>query len=138
MGDFGFWELALILLVALLIAGPKRLPHIAAELGKWVGRIRNLSKEFKDELTQEIESKELTKQIKPFSEDLKKVGEEVNETVRSVNQNLRSVQPLADALQKQIDEGERYAYTPLSPDLTEASLEETPPTSDSDKQTKQH
>jgi sec-independent protein translocase protein TatB len=40
MFDVGFWELALIFMLGLMVLGPEKLPRIAAQLGRWIGRAR--------------------------------------------------------------------------------------------------
>ena len=40
MFDIGPGELLLVAIIGLLVLGPQRLPKVAAELGKWVGRAR--------------------------------------------------------------------------------------------------
>lgn len=40
MFDLGFQELIVIFLVALLVFGPKKLPELSRNLGRWVGEIR--------------------------------------------------------------------------------------------------
>ena len=40
MFDFGFWELALILVISLIVLGPERLPVFAAQLGSWIKKIK--------------------------------------------------------------------------------------------------
>ena len=40
MFDIGFWELSIIALVALIVIGPDKLPAVARNVGKWVGRTR--------------------------------------------------------------------------------------------------
>ena len=42
MFDIGFWELAVIAVVALLVIGPERLPDVARTMGKWIGSARRL------------------------------------------------------------------------------------------------
>ena len=43
-GNFGFWEILLILVVVLLMFGAKRIPEIAGSLGKGINEFkRNLS-----------------------------------------------------------------------------------------------
>jgi len=44
MGNFGIWEILLVLLVVLLVFGPKRLPEMGRSLGRGM-------REFKDSIT---------------------------------------------------------------------------------------
>jgi sec-independent protein translocase protein TatB len=62
MFDIGFWELSLILLLALLILGPERLPGMVSTIGNWAGRAkfmaRSLRMQVERELAQEVELKQ--------------------------------------------------------------------------------
>ena len=55
MFDVGFQELILIFIIGLLVLGPQRLPKVAAEIGKWVGRARRTAAELRRQLEREIE-----------------------------------------------------------------------------------
>ncbi len=55
MFDSGFGELILIFIIGLLVLGPQRLPKVAAEIGKWVGRARRTATELRRQLEREIE-----------------------------------------------------------------------------------
>ena len=55
MFDVGFNELVLIFIIGLLVLGPQRLPKVAAEIGKWVGRARRTAAELRRQLEREIE-----------------------------------------------------------------------------------
>jgi len=59
MFDIGFWELALIGLVALLVVGPERLPKLARTAGLWIGRGRRMLSSVKAEIDREIKAEEL-------------------------------------------------------------------------------
>ena len=59
MFDVGFAELVLISVIGLLVLGPQRLPKVAAELGKWVGRARRTATQLRRQLEREIELSEL-------------------------------------------------------------------------------
>jgi len=59
MFDIGFWELALIGLVLLLVVGPERLPKVARTAGLWVGRGRRMLGAMKEEIDREIKAQEL-------------------------------------------------------------------------------
>ncbi len=50
MGNIGGGELILVLLVALVVLGPQRLPGAMREVGKVVGELRRVSQGFKAEL----------------------------------------------------------------------------------------
>ena len=58
MGPIGFQELILILVVALLIFGPKKLPELGRSLGKALGEFRRASNEIKQSIEKELEDTE--------------------------------------------------------------------------------
>jgi len=59
MFDIGFWELALIAVVALLVIGPERLPKVARTTGLWVGRMRGFVLSVKADIDKELRAEEL-------------------------------------------------------------------------------
>lgn len=61
MFDAGFSELLLLFVIALVILGPERLPKVAAQLGRWIGRARRTATELRRQLEREIELSEVTK-----------------------------------------------------------------------------
>ena len=63
MFDIGFWELAIIGLVALVVIGPDRLPGVARTAGKWVGRTRHFISQVKKDIDREIQQDELKKAL---------------------------------------------------------------------------
>ena len=65
MFDVGFSELVLISIIGLLVLGPQRLPKVAAEIGKWIGRARRTATQLRRQLEREIELSELEKPLTP-------------------------------------------------------------------------
>ncbi|HHJ14903.1 MAG TPA: twin-arginine translocase subunit TatB [Gammaproteobacteria bacterium] len=63
MFDIGFWELALIGVVVLLVVGPERLPGLARTAGLWVGRMRRFVASVKADIDREIAADELKKAL---------------------------------------------------------------------------
>ena|SRR5690242_5204330 len=59
MFDIGPGELLLVAIIGLLVLGPQRLPKVAAEIGKWVGRARRTASQLRRQLEREIELSEL-------------------------------------------------------------------------------
>ena len=52
MFGIGPEELVLVLIVALLVLGPERLPRVARDVGRVVGELRRTSDEFREEFLQ--------------------------------------------------------------------------------------
>lgn len=59
MFDVGFSELVLIFVLGLLILGPERLPRVAAQLGRWVGKARHMATQLRRQLEHELEVNEI-------------------------------------------------------------------------------
>ncbi len=47
MGKIGLWEILLVVVVALVIFGPTKLPELARSVGKSISELRNAGKDFK-------------------------------------------------------------------------------------------
>jgi sec-independent protein translocase protein TatB len=102
MFDFFSWQhLSIMLVVALVVVGPKDLPRLMNMAGKWAGKARAMASEFRrsfDEMARESELAELRKEI----EDLKK-NNPVNDLANSmasveseVNSSMQAVAPAAE------------------------------------------
>ncbi len=66
MFDIGWSEMAVIMLVALIVIGPKDLPKVARTIGRWTGRARALARDFQrslDDMAREAELDEIKKSI---------------------------------------------------------------------------
>ena len=66
MFDFGWGELILIGIVALIAIGPKELPGALRTLGQWVAKVRRMASEFQNqfhEAMREAELAELKKEV---------------------------------------------------------------------------
>ena len=50
MFDIGWSEMLVIVLVAVIVVGPRDLPGVIRTVGKWVGKARSLSREFQRNL----------------------------------------------------------------------------------------
>ncbi len=60
--SLGFPELLIIMLVALIIFGPRKLPELGRSLGKSLGEFRKASNELKSTLEEEIRLEEVKEQ----------------------------------------------------------------------------
>lgn len=65
MFNFGFSEILLIMALALIVLGPKRIPEVAAALGKIVRDLRRLTNDFRENLENSIETPPAGKTLPP-------------------------------------------------------------------------
>jgi sec-independent protein translocase protein TatB len=79
MFDIGFWEVAFIGLLALLILGPKRLPEAARSAGQWVGKLRTFITNVKQDLDSQLQSDELA-ELRRLKDELLKARETLQQT----------------------------------------------------------
>ncbi|CAN5806851.1 hypothetical protein BH23ACT5_BH23ACT5_07820 [soil metagenome] len=71
-------EIIIILLVALVVLGPKRLPEMARKLGNWSAELRRAARDFRVGLESEVA-------------DLKEVGEDLRGPIGEAKNALRDV-----------------------------------------------
>jgi sec-independent protein translocase protein TatB len=98
MFDIGFWELALIGVVALLVVGPDRLPGLARTIGLWVGRIRRYVSTVRDDIEREIQADELRKMLDKPDElnPLKDIIDETTGSIADAKKELADVEKNAE------------------------------------------
>lgn len=85
-GDVGFWELSLIMIVALLVIGPERLPGVARKAGLLAGKAKRFVQNVKADIDQEMAAEDLKKIMKEHQESVSmhEIIEETRETIDEV------------------------------------------------------
>jgi len=58
MFGIDFPEVLIIFGLALVVLGPKKLPGVAAQVGRWLGRARAMARQFREQLEQEVNTVE--------------------------------------------------------------------------------
>jgi sec-independent protein translocase protein TatB len=90
MFNFGWGELVVIGIVALIAIGPKELPTVLRTIGQWTGKIRRMANEFQGQFQEALREAELG--------DLQKHAEDLTSEVASI----ANINPLAEE-QRQIE-----------------------------------
>ena len=78
MFDFGFWEIALILIISLIILGPERLPVFASQFGSLVKKIKDLTNNLKTSIENESRMNDLKKIIEDQKEELSEFEKKID------------------------------------------------------------
>ena len=110
MFGFGWGEIVVIGIVALIAIGPKELPTVLRSLGHWMGKIRRMANEFQGQFNEALREAELT--------DLKKQAEEMTTSITTFD-------PLADT-QKEMEKTLTFDDPLKDPPASDA-FTDTPP-----------
>jgi len=63
MFDIGFWEIAVIVVVALLVVGPKEFPSLVRNVGLWAGKARRFVATVKNDFEAEVNKADELKRL---------------------------------------------------------------------------
>src|SRR5260370_30572509 len=82
--NLGFTEILFIVMLALILFGPRRLPEIARQMGKFMAEFRKASNDFQSQIHEEIRKMELeeadpTKHLEPVVGEVKKIVDEADD-----------------------------------------------------------
>ena len=95
MFDVGFSEIVVIMLVALVVLGPERLPVVARTMGRWWGRVQSYITRIKADVSANMELEELRqleRKIKAEADALERsaqqAGSEVSQQMRQLEKEL--------------------------------------------------
>ena len=91
MFDFGFWELSLIMVVALLVVGPKRLPILAAQVGRWIGKAKRIAANIRADIESEIEAAEIKEMLEKQQSEIGELKEILQDTRKELEDGDREL-----------------------------------------------
>lgn len=65
MFEVGFSEILVISIMALVVLGPTKLPRLAAQVGRWMGRARAMAQQFRQQLEDEVSFEDKPERWRP-------------------------------------------------------------------------
>ena len=103
-----FSEIMVIMIVALIVIGPERLPKVARTMGEWWGRLQRYINRIKADVTTSMELEEL----RELERKIKAEADALERTVQQVGSNLNQE---ARQLEKEIDKPVQDSGNPTPP-----------------------
>jgi|TARA_B100001245_G_scaffold164545_1_gene124220 sec-independent protein translocase protein TatB len=80
MFSFGWSEIALIVIVVIIVVGPKEIPNLLKQIGTFSKSLKKISRDFKNSLNELAEENDL-KDVKKSISDLKNIKKNLDPTV---------------------------------------------------------
>ena len=81
MFDFGFWEIAIIGVITLIVVGPEKMPSLARKAGLYIGKLNKFFTKIKSDINEELKMDEIKEQMS--MEEEKTILSEVTEDIRT-------------------------------------------------------
>jgi len=91
MFSLGWMEISIILIITIVVVGPKEIPTVIKFIKKLTSNLRNVSKEFSstiDEITHIQEVKDIKKEILETKEAVIKEGKVLDEFIEKNNEEI--------------------------------------------------
>ena len=98
MFDVGFWEILFILVLALVIIGPERLPGAARQVGFFVGKARRYIEGVRSEVESELDVGEFKRILHNQEVQINELQQKIKTDVDIVSTNIKKDMPSSDFL----------------------------------------
>ena len=87
MFDFGFWEIAIIGIITLIVVGPEKMPTIARKAGLYFGKLNRFFNKVKSDINEELRMDEIKDEMSMDEEKI--IVSEVTEVIQSSADSLK-------------------------------------------------
>ena len=87
MFDFGFWEIAIIGIITLIVVGPEKMPAIARKAGLYFGKLNRFFNKVKSDINEELRMDEIKDEMSMDEEKI--IVSEVSEVIQSSADSLK-------------------------------------------------
>jgi sec-independent protein translocase protein TatB len=134
IATLGMWDTLILMVIALVVFGPRRLPQIGRQIGKLMYEFRKASNDFKFQMEEELRSAEEADRRKTEEERLRALAltapaaaEVVSQVSEASSVAPATVQSAAAVMESQYPEQTQYPPLDDPESPTETSAEETYP-----------
>ena len=111
MFDFGFTEILLIAVVALLVLGPDKMPAAVRTISLWIGRMRRSFNNIKRDIEKEIGADDIRRQLRN-----EEIMARFDSTKQQVNKTIESVKSQTDSIKDDLNVKKQFDDIVKGPD----------------------
>ena len=94
MFDFGFWEIAIIGVITLIVVGPEKMPSLARKAGLYFGKLNRFFNKVKSDINEEIRMDEIKDEMSMDEEKI--IISEVSDNIQSSVDSLKEENIFSD------------------------------------------
>lgn len=96
MGNLGVVEIGVIVVIALLVFGPERLPELARQAGKLITRLREETSRSVEELKRVADVEDLDRELKGLTREIRDVRSSVTRSLTEATRRPPDAPPPFD------------------------------------------
>jgi len=130
--QFGFVELLVIAMVALIVVGPRELPSLLKKCGVMVGKARRMAGEFTaafDQMANDVEMDELREEMESlkYNNVMTSTREEINDAMAPIKRELNETGSEGEKMARGLKQG--HSDKNVDAEKTDINTQKTPQTS---------
>ena len=73
MLDIGFSEFLVVIVLAVLVLGPDRLPDAMKDIARFIKKVKKMWRDATSDITRELEMEEMKEEVKKYKDELNKL-----------------------------------------------------------------
>ena len=122
MFDVGFSEVIVLFVIGLLVLGPERLPQITRKIGHFIGYARRMSRNFQQQLEDELELQEIKDSLPKRVDLSEELGiNKIQDEIRELTDESKNMPPLLGEASPAAKESGAAGAAKPSADVEESS-----------------
>ena len=90
MLDIGFSELLVVMVLAVLVLGPDKLPEAMKDFARFIKKIKKMWKDATADITRELEMEDMKEEVKKYKDELNKLQNETKIDIQNPVDSLNS------------------------------------------------
>lgn len=129
MFDIGFWELAVLAVIGIVVVGPDKLPEVVRTIAVTLRKLRRIFSDVKADIEHELDLDDMRKIL--HEADMKAHMDEINNNIMALDKEVRSTGEEAKKILHDIDHETNLSvddgFTPETAEAEKDTGEEAPP-----------